>query len=406
VTVKEDPGGKTPRDQELRAPGAALEPGGRRFALDVTQVERIGNALGERRQRLQALFDNALDAMLLADDEARYVGANPAACELLGWDSDEIRQKSVWDVTPGPDRALGRSLWRSFLEAGKARGEYSILRRDGTVIDVEFRAVANIVPGLHLSILRDITERKRAEAEREALVRQLTAQRVELEALSRRLMATQETERQHIARELHDEIGQLLTGLKLSLETAARLPAEASARQLEKALAVVGSLIATVRGMSLDLAPPDLEKIGLAQALKSYFDRYTDQTGVKVRFEQRGGPWPISPGVAIAAYRIVQEALTNVARHAGVKEASVRLGFAGNAVEVAVEDRGRGFDAQSASDRKVSSGLANMRERARLLGGEWTLRSSPGAGTCVIARLLLEAPGGPPMPVRGPESLE
>ena len=112
---------------------------------------------------LQALFDNALEAILLADDEAHYVDANPAACALMGYSREELLQMTVWDVTPLPNLERGQDLWRAFIAAGKQSGEYSLRRKDGTTVDVECRAVAHIVPGLHLSILADITDRKRAE---------------------------------------------------------------------------------------------------------------------------------------------------------------------------------------------------------------------------------------------------
>ena len=120
-------------------------------------------ALSERGQLLQAVFENSLDAILLADDDARYVDANPAACALSGYSRDELLQLSVWDLTPEMEREAGMAAWREFIAAGALGGEYAIQREDGTVLDVEFRAVANVVPGLHMSVMRDIDERKGRE---------------------------------------------------------------------------------------------------------------------------------------------------------------------------------------------------------------------------------------------------
>ena len=115
------------------------------------------------RRRLQALFDNTLDAILLADDQARYVDANHAACTLLGYDREELLRRGVFDITPMPNGEAGRAAWAAFVRDGQQSGEYALNRKDGTTAVVEYRAVANVQPGLHLSVLRDVTERRRTE---------------------------------------------------------------------------------------------------------------------------------------------------------------------------------------------------------------------------------------------------
>jgi PAS domain S-box-containing protein len=112
---------------------------------------------------LRALFDSSLDAFLIANDEACYVDANVAACEMLGYEREELLRMSVWDVTPEPSGAAARQLWRDFIAGGRQSGEYQIRQKNGTLREVEYRAVANILPGLHLSVLRDISRRKQAE---------------------------------------------------------------------------------------------------------------------------------------------------------------------------------------------------------------------------------------------------
>jgi PAS domain S-box-containing protein len=131
--------------------------------------EALGRPLAElftspdNERRLQAIFDNSLDAILLADDEGRYRDANPAACELLGYTREELVTLSVWDITPQVSRAAGRRMWQTFVQEGSMSGEYTVVCKDGTRRDLEFRAVTNVQPHLHLSVLRDVTERKEAE---------------------------------------------------------------------------------------------------------------------------------------------------------------------------------------------------------------------------------------------------
>ena len=131
--------------------------------VNVTEARRAEAALAVSRRRLQALFDNTLDAILLADDQARYVDANHAACTLLGYDREELLRRGVFDITPMPNGEAGRAAWAAFVRDGKQSGEYALNRKDGTTAVVEYRAVANVQPGLHLSVLRDVTERRRTE---------------------------------------------------------------------------------------------------------------------------------------------------------------------------------------------------------------------------------------------------
>ncbi|MBI4013342.1 MAG: GAF domain-containing protein [Candidatus Rokubacteria bacterium] len=221
------------------------------------------------------------------------------------------------------------------------------------------------------------------------LFEQVRADRERLQSLSRRLVEIQEGERQHIARELHDEIGQVLTGLKLTLEMSARAPADAARSSLDEAHALVSDLIARVRELSLNLRPAMLDDLGLLPALLWHVERYTAQTGIRVAFGHEGLEGRLPPDVETAAYRIVQEALTNVARHAGVRTAAVRLWAHQDALGVQVEDSGTGFEPATVLAERASSGLCGMRERAELLGGRLIVESAPGAGTRLWAHLPL-----------------
>lgn len=131
---------------------------------DITERKNARRTVEDSQHRLQALFDNTLDALLLADDEGRYIDANPAACVLLGYERSELLRMSASDVTPVRHRDEGTVAWQQLLATGNLTGEYTCLRKDGTTREVEFRAVANVVPGVHLSALRDVTQRKAAEA--------------------------------------------------------------------------------------------------------------------------------------------------------------------------------------------------------------------------------------------------
>jgi len=225
------------------------------------------------------------------------------------------------------------------------------------------------------------------------LYQEVDEARRRLHVLSRRLVENQEAERRHIARELHDEIGQVLTGLKLTLETKADAASPETAKaNLDEAQQLVHRLIERVRGLSLDLRPAMLDDLGLVSALLWHFDRYTAQTRIQVNFEQslpRMARFPSS--IETATYRIVQEALTNVARHAAVTEATVRLWTSGDRVYVQIQDAGIGFDPEVVRTGETSSGLSGMRERAALLGGTLSVDSALGAGARLTAEFQLGA---------------
>lgn len=222
------------------------------------------------------------------------------------------------------------------------------------------------------------------------LFEQVRSGREQLQILSRRLVEVQEIERRHLARELHDEIGQILTGLKLVLEMSTRLPVDAVRASLREARKLVSDLMARVRELSLGLRPAILDDLGLLPALLWHFERYAAQTHVQVVFKHEGLEGRrFRPEIETAVYRIVQEALTNVARHAGVSEATVRIWADQNILGLQIEDQGTGFNSETILATSTASGLTGMRERATLLGGHLIVESAPGAGTRVAAELPL-----------------
>jgi signal transduction histidine kinase len=210
-----------------------------------------------------------------------------------------------------------------------------------------------------------------------------------LKALSRRLVEIQEAERRQIARELHDEVGQALTGLNILLGMSARAPGAADKVNLLDAQTMVQNLMTTVRQLSLDLRPAILDDLGLVPALLWLFDRYTTQTGVEVDFKHADVEARFATEIETAAYRIVQEALTNTARYADVTTAQVRLWTDQDKLWIRVEDQGKGFDPEAALAAGTSSGLSGMLERAALLGGDLEIYSAPREGTQITASLPL-----------------
>jgi PAS domain S-box-containing protein len=229
-------------------------------------------------------------------------------------------------------------------------------------------------------------EHARAEAALHAseahLQERIAEATAELRTLSRRLLLVQEEERRFLARELHDEIGQMLTGLQFELAAARSRGAAA----LSAAEATVQALTAQVRQLSMDLRPAALDAFGLLPALQWLIERFQTQTGIQIDLRHQGIERRFTPEVEIAAYRVVQEALTNVARHAGVARATISLLCDGTLL-IVIRDEGRGFDPAATP---APSGLRGLRERVELLDGTVAIDAALGDGVRITAEFPLD----------------
>ena len=247
----------------------------------------------------------------------------------------------------------------------------------------------NLELEFRLNTLRRVDRYRHLLNEREKLeetLAELSIKNTQLQILSQRTLDAQENERRHVAIELHDEIGQLITGLKLILERKNEDPAVL----FSEARSVANELLERVREISLDLRPSALDDFGLSAALCDLFKRYTGRSRIAIHHninpldEHR-----FSKNLETTVFRITQEAITNIARHAGVQDALVLLVMQEDLLRITISDGGKGFDAQS-RDTGTSSGLSGMRERVRLAGGRFVLQTDPGNGTFILAEFDLK----------------
>jgi PAS domain S-box-containing protein len=289
------------------------------------------------------------------------------------WLNDPVRWYQ--HIHPEDKDRWSSEVAQMFLTGEPLHSVYRVLARCGR--EVRFQCEVKIVrhadghPWFIHGTAFDITKQ---QVDEEAL--RDYAERMEF--LSRRLIDVQESERRRIALELHDQIGQILTGLKLKLQMLARLPAGESHERLDEAEVLVDELIGRTRELSLNLRPATLDHLGLLSALLRHLRHYTSQTGVRVDFQHDGLEGKrFAPEIETAAFRIVQEGLTNIARHSGAEEAIVRIWSTQNSLTLGIEDDGKGFDPGIELALGHTSGLTGMRERASLLGGRFEIDSGP-----------------------------
>jgi signal transduction histidine kinase len=259
--------------------------------------------------------------------------------------------------------------------------------------------LADLVFSLNNILRRADTERSNEQLTREletlnrSLEAQVRTRTGELQALSMRLLRVQEDERRTIARELHDHLGQLLTGLRFQLEAAHQAAPATLQDTLKESLGASDEIIRHLREMTQQLRPRVLDDLGLAPALEWHISLFQRQTGITVALDVSLPPLRLPGELETAVFRIVQEALTNVARHAGTTSANVTLTHGDNQLIVEITDRGRGFDVDAVQARRDSLGLTGLCERVILAGGRSEIFSRIGQGTRIHAEFPL-----PPLP--------
>ena len=259
--------------------------------------------------------------------------------------------------------------------------EKRVIRLDGEVRDVEITEASFYDEGklAVLAVLRDVTERKRAE-------RELEESREQLRRLSTSLQTVREEEKTRIARELHDELGQSLTGLKMDLaQLGSQLrPEQVDAVNRAKSMqSLLDTTVASVRRIATELRPLMLDDLGLVPTIEWLAQDFSQRSGVAVELELPAADFDVGPVASTAVFRVLQESLTNVARHANASRVGVALRGSDTGVELRVQDNGKGISPAAAGGTKTL-GVLGMRERTAMLGGTFILESEPGVGTSIV----------------------
>jgi PAS domain S-box-containing protein len=360
------------------------------FAIeDVTEQVQTASALRESEEKYRSLVESTEDSIYLVDRDCRYLFMNQKHLSRFRLAPDKVIGRPYGEFHSERETRefinkvnevfeTGKSLWHEYRS--QRDGGY-FLRTLSPVKEPEGRTTAVTV------VSKDITERKQSEeALRESQRR--------LRFLSSQLIASQEKERRRISLELHDELGQALTAVDLNLtEMERKLPSNlvpVIRERLSETHSIIDQTLEQIRELSLYLRPSMLDDLGLIPTLRWHLNRFSKRTNMEVKFEMIDLDERLGADVETVLYRVVQEALNNVAKHAEAKKALVRLERKGEAIAIYIKDDGKGFDVNETlvpGDPEGGIGLLGMQERVAILGGSFNIQSRKRHGTQIIAEI-------------------
>jgi PAS domain S-box-containing protein len=346
--------------------------------------------IAAQQQQLALIFQGVSDSLFLLQVETgggyRFLCVNTSFLKVTGLTREHVNGKRIEEVLPKDSLPLVKAKYQEAIRERKSvtweeRVTYPAGERVGEVTVTPLADKKGTIDQL-AGVVRDITERTLAAQRSEAYGRKL-------QTLSRRLVGAQEAERRHLARELHDEIGQTLTVTEMNLQALLKSPgADALAPRLKESLQAVERVQEQVHDLSLNLRPSMLDDLGLESALRWYTKRQAPLAGLRAEVRTDPLEQRLDPMIETECFRVAQEALTNVVKHAKARIVTVELTRNDQQLHLSVRDDGVGFNVASVREQAVhgaSLGLLSMEERAALAGGGLEFKSTPGQGAEVHA---------------------
>ncbi len=345
------------------------------ISRDISQRKRIEAALRESEENFKAVAENALDGIIVINPDGKIVYANRRISEISGYPMEELLKIGIHELAHPTERDRLLGFTRERLTGGRAPHRYESMgvRKDGRVVPLEVASTRTSWQGkpASLAIMRDITEQKQIEEVR----RQLAST----------LMEIQEEERKKISAMLHDHLGQLLTLTRLELGSV-HAGDEVSRKSVSNALQRLDEALRSVRHLAVSLRPPILDDLGIDVALETLTEEFGDNPDIETFFEKKGPTPSLGEAEETSLYRVLQEALTNAAKHSGATRIDVTLQTDDRQVCLEVRDNGKGFDPHSILPQK-GIGFIGMQERLRRCGGKLDVQSETGKGTTIRAVL-------------------
>jgi PAS domain S-box-containing protein len=359
------------------------------YGLDITERKLSEEQVHESEEKYRQLVSTTTDAIMVFDADTRqFIEVNKACEDLYGYSREEFLKLKHTDITAEPEKSedsIEKTL-RGLVFKISVRYHK---KKDGTSFPVEISTSTFVQKGRRVicGVIRDITERKRAEEE-------LLTYQLQLRSLASELSITEERERRRLSTDLHDSIGQFLGISKIKLDALrSGAPWAALAGDLDEVRELIGQAIQQTRSLTYDLSPPALYQFGLEEALESLVERMEELHRMRIDLTDDKKPKPLSEDLAVLLFRSVQELLVNILKHAQTRDARVSIGWDGGEVRIMVADDGIGFDISeidSHVDRAGKFGLFSIKERLHYLGGRAKIISKPGQGTEVTLVVPLQ----------------
>jgi PAS domain S-box-containing protein len=365
---------------------------------DITRRAIAEEARRKSEQLFRGLLESAPDAMVIVDTSGIIQVVNAQTERLFGYTRAELRDQSVDVLLPERFRSDHVRHRISYLTKPQARPMGADLelygrRKDATEfpVDISLSPMESESGTLVIAAVRDVTERHEARKKLDESFDIVQRQR-----LFARLIAAQEEERLRIASDIHDDTIQAMTATSLRMQQLRRhLTDPGQIELLSRLEDAVRESITRLRRLMFDLRPASLDRSGLASALRELLERWQEETHLTFTLENRLDGEPVG-GIRTALYRIAQEALANVKKHAAASTVNVEVRSVGAGCRVRIQDDGKGFDVEGAESKPGHLGLVSMHERAQIAGGWWLVRCPPGGGTVVEFWLPFDAETGPP----------
>jgi two-component system sensor histidine kinase UhpB len=345
-------------------------------AFNRRELVKVSSALVDIEEKYRSYVENAPDVVFLADRSGRYIEVNEAGSRITGYSREELLGMSILDMITGESYHHAKEQFSKLLESGSINADFAVTHKDGSTKWFAVDAI-QLSETRFLGFTRDITDRKQANME-------VLQAREELQQLNQYLMDARENERASVAMEIHDELGQALTAMKIDMTWVVEHIHETdkAADKLSRIIDMTNDTIKRVQRISSELRPGLLDDLGLATAIEWYCGEYEERTGIKCELSLAD----VDDGdkrINLAMFRIFQEALTNVIRHACAKTVRVMLQYAKHAITMIIEDDGVGITHAKIASGK-SLGLIGMRERARQINGTIEFLNRSKSGTRIV----------------------
>jgi PAS domain S-box-containing protein len=359
------------------------------FVSDITKHKKTELALQQSEERHRLLFQQSPLPMYIIDLETfHFLDVNEAALISYGYSKKEFLLLQALDIRPVEDFEKFFSQTPTISTGLVSMGLFRHKKKDGALMDIEMYShdfLYNEKPA-RLVLAIDITEKLEA-------TREFRKNTTQLRELSDHLLNIREAERTNIAREIHDELGQQLTILKMDvswIHQKLQKHADDPLRQkTAETLKLLNETIKTVRRIATELRPSMLDDLGLIEAIEWQSKEFEKRSGIKISFDPGSQHLPVSNAIATSLFRIYQEALTNIARHSNAKNVFSKLQLENDKVILTIKDDGVGFDMQTLG-LKRTLGLLGMKERTLMIGGHFEICSKPGAGTTIVVTTSMQ----------------